>query len=785
MNRRLLALLLVLAMVFSLFGCTADPGSTQPPTTEAPTEPPVTEAPELTAYREARAAVDEAAQLSIRLTATKTTSVGGESFTEKSTQTLRCSGLGTDSILYASEEDVTYGSGYSVSYSEIFAEGTLYVTVDDTYLYSGALSAEDCARRYAPAVLLDAGLYGSTAMDGSVITFSEPTAAEAWAMPEDAEMLSASGSAVLSSAGELQKTAYTITYRYGPAEITLEAEAYVTIEPVTVEAPASPDAYIPLEYVDAPRLSEMALGYLFEAEAANLSSISSTMSQAAGVILNQSSVIDTYGSGTDLQAKIETNVYLMNYSTNQSQEVKQVELFRDGKFTVATDGGEPQEQSGITASMIQEYCDEQKGTNMISFDYWQNAAATDLGSLYLLELTLNEQFGSNIQSNICYSLFGDMDLLNNLASGYVSNELTAYISIDKYTGLPTAAGYYFEGTHTIDGQECILSQQIDQAIDAPCVSAYYNITEEMLPEEEPEQKASPLFYHVTGENGQEMWLFGTIHVGDNRTAYLPQEIFDALAASSALAIECDNDGFEDLYDSDESIQNAVSEAYYYSDGSTIQDHIDPELYESAVNYMKATGGYNMNAEYAKPYLWYSGIDEFYLRQGYQLTRDQGIEERLTNFAEENDIPLREVESCLFQIQLLTGLPDALQELMLEETISIDAQENWEGTMELLDLWCSGDEEALRERISCEVDLSELTEEELAEYEEVKDLLDEYNDAISHNRNDGMLEVLTGYLESGDTVFVAVGLAHLLDETNGLVDTLREAGYTVELVEYAG
>ena len=40
-----------------------------------------------------------------------------------------------------------------------------------------------------------------------------------------------------------------------------------------------------------------------------------------------------------------------------------------------------------------------------------------------------------------------------------------------------------------------------------------------------------------------------------------------------------------------------------------------------------------------------------------------------------------------------------------------------------------------------------------------------------------------YLESGDVVFYAVGLAHLLDQNNGLVFTLREAGYTVTLVEY--
>ena len=63
------------------------------------------------------------------------------------------------------------------------------------------------------------------------------------------------------------------------------------------------------------------------------------------------------------------------------------------------------------------------------------------------------------------------------------------------------------------------------------------------------------------------------------------------------------------------------------------------------------------------------------------------------------------------------------------------------------------------------------------------LYNEYNDAMIINRNADMLKVAVDYLESGDVVFYAVGLAHLLSG-NGLVDTLREAGYTVELVSYA-
>ena len=74
------------------------------------------------------------------------------------------------------------------------------------------------------------------------------------------------------------------------------------------------------------------------------------------------------------------------------------------------------------------------------------------------------------------------------------------------------------------------------------------------------------------------------------------------------------------------------------------------------------------------------------------------------------------------------------------------------------------------------DTSEMTEEELALYEE-------YSKAMEWDRNAGMLDVAKGYLSSGKTVFFAVGLAHLIAE-DGLVNTLRDAGYTVELVPYS-
>ena len=112
------------------------------------------------------------------------------------------------------------------------------------------------------------------------------------------------------------------------------------------------------------------------------------------------------------------------------------------------------------------------------------------------------------------------------------------------------------------------------------------------------------------------------------------------------------------------------------------------------------------------------------------------------------------------------------------------EEYWQNSHELYELWCTGDEAALSETLSDAVDTSEMTDEELAEYNALLPLIEEYNKAMSYDRNDAMLEVAIEYLESGDIVFYAVGLAHLLNDANGLVQALRDAGYTVELVSYA-
>jgi hypothetical protein len=205
---KFLALFLVLSLLFSIAGCNQTPAE--------PTVPPVTESPEMIAYREARAAVDSADSLSLRVNATKTTTVGGESFVEQSEQTLEMTGLNTDSPSFHVENDLLYNDEYDTTYDEVFLDGTFYTAMDRDSRFRAAMTAEDAIDRCVPPVLLDAALYGSITQDGSTLTFTSPTAAEVWAMPEGAQFLEASGTATLNDEGVLQKMTYSLSYTYGP-----------------------------------------------------------------------------------------------------------------------------------------------------------------------------------------------------------------------------------------------------------------------------------------------------------------------------------------------------------------------------------------------------------------------------------------------------------------------------------------------------------------------------------------------------------------------------------------
>ncbi len=800
---RFSVLLFVMCLLLCITACNNTPvADTQPSIPE--TTLPVTTAPPEPAdlYIDAVSALGSNVGMEIKMTQSMT--VAGQTFTSSCTQTVQFWDLEGDTFLAKAEDTTDYGD-YEYTRSEYFNAGVVYQTLNECD-FSAEMEAEDFLSRYPSVQLFDPSLYTVTLEDnGRKVLFSDATAIESWLAGEDAVPVSVEATALLNETGKLTQCNYGVEYTYGTAR-------YVTTYTVTYRNPGDPVSlpsdigdYAPVEDIDGMWLLDHAYGYLFQAEQFSSTILTSVQSQAAGFATNQQVNINSFVKQGTTDYRLETDYYFMSAQEDVEQTLD--EKFIDGKYTSALDDGEPQSYDTVTADFMDDYVTDMLGTVYFDTSFLTDAQITNLGSLYYIEYTCSEDLALSLCEDFNVTYLGQADVLHNASSDYKTNKMEYYLALDRYTLLPTACGYLYEGCHTIEGYECLLIDQHDQSFDLASMTAYKAIYEEISPDVEPENKATPLFYHVTGENGQEMWLFGTIHVGDDRTGYLPQEIYDALLSSDALAVECDTDGFDEALEDDESLQQKVSDLYFYSD-STVSDHLVTEgLYEDAVKALRATGNYFYNSEYQQAYLWANAIDNYYLQQGHSLLSEKGVESRLEKLAEDNNIPLREVESVLFQIEMMTSYSDPLQEFMLYLSAHSDGKENWEGTQELYELWCAGDEAALIEEMKEDDEPWAFAEEDLAESEAEEDLdeedlqtiqyirdntesinaelakiYQEYRDAMETDRNVGMLDVAKEYLESGDTVFFAVGLAHLVAE-DGLVFTLRDAGYTVELVPY--
>lgn len=772
-TRTLLSLLLCVTLLLGMLGCNsqtpAGSGTTDPPGTEAPTEPPVSDL-----YTEAAQLLRDAQDLAVELTTKKTITASAGTFQLVSDQELTLTGIGTESFAASMTEDLEIGDCYD-RFTEYYEDGVLFVNIYDVGRFQGGMTEADFLARFAPAVLLDESLYANVSAEesdsGVTLTFSDPTAPESWALPEGAEFLRASGSAKIAD-GALTKTTYTMEYTQGGTTVSMEVTAKAEVyNDDPLKAPPEPTVYKVVDSIDALRLYDTAIMYLYSAETASSTLTQTLLSQAAGYSLSEQSVIHYTGTGEDHASDIQYTASSSD-SSSGTEVYTQTEHYQDGVYTFQEADGEPEVNPEITPEDMVEYLQGQFNDGLPALDYISTATAEDLGGVLYLEMELTEKWGEETGGYASYLLYQDEEFLNNYASAYKTTNRTYYMALDPATGFPLSGGMAYSGVHTIEGVDYILAMEITQSYRLADSGTYEEITGESLPEEAPETQATPLLYRVTGADGQEMYLMGTIHVGDNRTAYLPDEIYTALDASDALAVEADIAVFEEQMESDPEIAAQIAAAYINSDGSATKDQLDAAVYDEAVKLLKASGNYSINMEYMKPYLWSSSIENFYLTLG-SLQAEKGMDMRLLKLAKEQGKEIREVESGMFQIEMLAGFSPELQVMLLEEAIGYTVAEYCAEVQTLYELWCAGDESALREKLAEES--AEFTEEERVLYEE-------YVDAMIIQRNEGMLDVASSYLESGDTVFYAVGLAHLLQE-NGLVDTLRDAGYTVEQVTY--
>ncbi len=284
---------------------------------------------------------------------------------------------------------------------------------------------------------------------------------------------------------------------------------------------------------------------------------------------------------------------------------------------------------------------------------------------------------------------------------------------------------------------------------------------------------NPLMWRVTDDAGNTLYLFGTIHVGDKRNEAVMSRISGVVDGCDALAVEFD----AVAYAAD--MQRMMNDMMQYvlTDGSVVSDYMPADLYDRAYKLLNKAG--LMPALFVQYNLawWAQLVDSAMMVVYTDLDTEKAMDSLLIKHANEKGLQILEVESSEFQMGLLNSFDNELYLMMIESALD-GADVYGEELARLYELWLSGDRDALWKYLTEEdapEEGTEYTEEQLA-------MIETYNRLLLDDRNIGMKDKAISYLESGKTVFFAVGAAHMANEV-GLVKLLTDAGYNVEEIKY--
>jgi uncharacterized protein len=262
-----------------------------------------------------------------------------------------------------------------------------------------------------------------------------------------------------------------------------------------------------------------------------------------------------------------------------------------------------------------------------------------------------------------------------------------------------------------------------------------------------------LFWKVSSPTST-TYLLGSIHLGTKDMYPLPAEIEDAFAGSAALLVEAD------VRHLDASMaQSVVLERGLYPAGDTLWNHVSPETRKKIEQFCDKYGLPAGNLIALKPWVVALTISTVPMMKA-GMDPNLGIDMYFLNKADKKRVV--EIESADWQLNLLSGFPDDLQEKFLaaavEEGLDMEAE-----LKRMRDAWSSGDA----------AKLDAITKENTRTPEKI-------SRAILQDRNPHMADAAEQFLKGKEQAFLIVGAAHLVGD-EGVVAILRKRGYKVEQV----
>jgi len=418
--------------------------------------------------------------LTMQVNISTKTQIGDQTYTQISDQTVSYTDLHTEAMTANVEERLTVGS-QKVNITEIYGNNTVYITMLGSN-FKGNCTSDEFLACQVPIIALDPAHYesisGTIRHNTSIIRFTQANAAENWALPANCEFVDAEGTAWLDQNDQLLKCRYFLTYRTTGATVVKEYNiTRKTNSNITVKLPETPDSYTFLSAPYAPRMLEIAAGYLTQEGSITAKYDEQILCEAFGDTRIREIRINMHAD-TDWSARLDTSITLTNSSReDEIVYLTQSETFLDGEHMVSSNGADPELDATVTEDLFHNYCHELLIGTIMQLRYITDAAQNEESDVYHIEFLANEDFARYVSSYACQSLYQDGGILDALADNYSTSDIRCYLNISKSTGLPTAAGIYFCGNYTIRGLQYQLIYQADQIYTIPGENAQQAISE--------------------------------------------------------------------------------------------------------------------------------------------------------------------------------------------------------------------------------------------------------------------------------------------------------------------
>lgn len=259
------------------------------------------------------------------------------------------------------------------------------------------------------------------------------------------------------------------------------------------------------------------------------------------------------------------------------------------------------------------------------------------------------------------------------------------------------------------------------------------------------------------KGAESAYVMGSIHAGTEALYPLDPSLLAAFEASEVLAVEAD------VVKGLMAAQMFVMKHGVYTDGSSVEAELSAEL----VAKLKETLAGGLMPwdvlKRMKPWVLYVMLTEKVIQEAGASVQ-LGLDMHFYKLAKEREMPIKEMESVEFQLNLMKSLGAELSSELLDKSLN-DLKEAKTTMDQLFKDWQSGNLAGMQKLV-----------------DEMKGPgLEKFHEAFLVKRNVGMVEKIKTYAKSGQLHFVIAGAAHFPGE-DGILALLKAAGYNIEQVK---